>query len=209
MALFAVMSIDVSLRRWTEGYKRLSGAWIVGASAISLAVIEMALLAYNRPGTARADCINDRVTRIFRSLPPATYVLSLQNGVAPISPLHAYADIRWSGEFGANIEISAIVIDGLKALANGRPRDPYFIALEQHVRAAVVRSLTLRPPRIVLVDVSGSLSLFERFDQPFNLFAWYTRDPAFNAAWANYEYVETVRSFDRVTVEVWRRRTPS
>lgn len=210
MALFAVMSIEIGIRRWTAGYRLRAIVLGFGATAISLAVIAMAALAptrnFNLPGTSRADCLGDPVTRIFRSLPSASYVLSLQTGVPPISPLHAYADVRWSGEFGSLQEISAIVLEAAKDVAAGRERDPYFVALERHVREAVVRSLTLRPPRIVLVDVTVPLRWFEHFNQPFSLLPWLNKDPAFVAAWANYEYVETVPSFEGVTVEVWRQR---
>lgn len=209
VALFACMTIEAGLRRWAAGSRRLAGMWIIAATTIAVAIVSLASLAYSVPGTARTDALTDPVTKSLRSLPAGTYVLSLQLGVPPISPLFAYADVRWSGEFSTLNEISTVVLERAKDRAQGRPEDPYYVALDQHIRHSVLRSLTVHTPQIVLVDVSPQMRWFERYDKPFKLLPWLAEDRAFAAAWSNYEYVETVKSFAGVTVAIWRRRAPS
>jgi hypothetical protein len=210
MALFAVMGIEIGLRRWVEHSKRPALAWILGTSMLSLAITAWVVTSPTRNfdlnGTARADAVGDPVTQVFRSLPAKSYVLALETGVPPVSPMHAYADVQWSGEFGSNDEIASIMADRLQAHAEGRQRDPYFVSLEQHVREAVARSLMLRRPRVVILDVSVPPRWFEHYDQTFSLLPWFRQDPAFAAAWADYEYVETVKSFENTTVQIWRLR---
>jgi hypothetical protein len=61
----------------------------------------------------RAHAVADPVTRRLRALPADTYVLALSTGVPPISPLHAYAEVRCSGRFAALSELRA-ALDGVR-----------------------------------------------------------------------------------------------
>jgi hypothetical protein len=206
VALFTLMGVEAALRRWAVGARLIPGLCLVAAGTLGPFAIQVGVL-FNRPdGTTRADALGDRVTRIFHALPPASYVLSFQTGVPPMSPLHAYADVRWSGEFNTNYEISGIVLDADRAVAEGGERDPFFVSVERELRRSVLKSLTVRPPEVVLVDVTKPLRWFEHYDKPFGLLAWLAQDPAFATAWSNYEHVETVESFLNVSVEIWRRR---
>jgi hypothetical protein len=194
------------MRGWIGGSRMAAAFCIATATAGTLAMIAMATPSRSSDGLSRAAALSDPVTRALQSLPRGTYVLAFQTGVRPISPLHAYADIRWSGEFNENHEIAAVVYERDAALAAGRPIAPFFVALEQHIRRAVLRSLTVHPPELVLIDVSRPLRWFESHDQSFDLLSWFKQDPDFVSAWSDYEYVETVQSLGSRVVEVWRRQ---
>jgi hypothetical protein len=209
VGLFAAINVQDALDGWGGGSKMVAAFYIVAATLGTLAIIVMASPSRSSDGLTRAAVLSDPVTRTLQSLPRGTYVLAFETSVRPISPLHAYADIRWSGEFNENHEIAAIVHEHDAAIAAGRPISPFFVALEQRVRLAALRSLMSRPPELVLVDVTQPLRWFEGYQKSFDLLSWFKQDPAFASAWSAYEYVETVPSLSSRLVEVWRRQTPA
>lgn len=174
----------------------LAIAIVAGAGAIS--AID--------PERSRSEAHADPVSRALTRLPAQTPILALSTGVAPLSPLHAYADIRWTGAFGALIELMAIVKDREAAARNGRPRNPELADAERDVRRRVLLSLAEPRPEMVFVNVSPTPRWFETYGRPFSILAFLMEDARFAAEWSNYEPVAETQSLFGVKILSYRLR---
>ena len=174
----------------------LAVAIVAGAGAVSA----------REPERSRSDAHADPVSRVLTRLPAGTPILALSTGVAPLSPLHAYADIRWTGAFGALIELTAIVKDREAAARTGRPRNPALAEAERDVRRRVLLSLGEPRPELVFVNVSSTPRWFESYGRPFSILSFLMEDARFAAAWSNYEPVAEARSLFGVKILSYRLR---
>ena len=146
------------------------------------------------------------MTRLMTGLPPSTPILMLVTGIAPISPLHAYADIRWTGEFSTLLVLRAIYDERDKAAAESRPISPRMVKVERDVRRYVLESFLGVAPEIVFVDTSRTLTWFRSYPKPVSLIDFFSEQPAFAAEWTKYEKIGEIRSLNNCDVAVYRRR---
>jgi len=179
---------------------------VVSATLAIVIVGGAGAIAAIEPGRSRANALEDPVSRILTRLPARTPVMALSTGVAPLSPLHAYADIRWTGAFGALIELMAIVQDREAAAREGRPRKPELADAERDVRRRVLLSLTEPRPAMVFVNVSQTPRWFEHYGRPFSILAFLLEDTRFAAEWSNYEPVAETQSLFGVKILSYRLR---
>jgi hypothetical protein len=176
-------------------------AIVLGGSALVL----HALGAFQLP-LSRQAAVSDPMTRIMVSLPRRTPVLMLQTGIAPISPLHAYADVRWTGAYSTLLVLRAIYNERDRAAAQSRPVEPNMVKVEQDVRHYVLESFAPTPPEIVFVETSQPLAWFEDYPKAVSLIDFFSEQPAFATEWRNYEKIDQIRVLKKFDVAVYRRR---
>jgi len=146
------------------------------------------------------------MTRILASLPGRTPVLMLQTGIAPISPLHAYVDIRWTGTYSTLLAVRAIYDERDKAAAESRSIARHMVKVEEDVRRYVLESFAPTAPEIVFVEISQPLAWFESYAKPVSLVDFFSEQPAFSAEWKKYEKIDQMRVLEKFDVAVYRRR---
>jgi hypothetical protein len=184
-----------------------SASPVVLSTTLALAIIAGAsATAAPKPELSRASVLEDPLGRALRQLPARTPVLILSTGVPPQSPNHAYADIRWTGAFGALTEMAAIVKDRDAARKEGRPRVPALVAVEQDLRRRVLLSLAAPHPEMIFIDVSPTLRWFEHYDRPIGILSFLREDPRFTAAWSDYEFQTEMPTLFGTTVKAYKRR---
>lgn len=196
-------------------FRRLS--WLPNSGAVvvmamlclgSTGLLFYAIKEYEPAPTTRQAALGDLMTRFLQGLPPGTPILMLEPGIGPISPLHAYADIRWTGEFSTLLVLRPIYNERDKAAAEQRPIAPRMAQVERDVRRYVLESFFGTPPEIVFVDISGmgQLSWFYDYPKPVSLIDFFLEQPAFAAEWKKYEKIGEMRSLNTFDVAVYRRR---
>lgn len=158
------------------------------------------------PLMTREIALNDPMTRFLDGLPPGTPVLMLLTNITPISPLHAYAHIRWTGEYSTLVIIRAIYAERDRARAEGREISPTIGKADRDIRRHVLNSLRGVSPEVVFVDISKTLRWFENYPRPVVLLDYLSEQPEFASEWAKYERVGEIRSIFDIDVAIYRRR---
>jgi hypothetical protein len=178
----------------------------LAVACLGYAGIVARLTTVSPPQMTREAAINDPLTRIMTGLPGGTPVLMLLTNIVPMSPLHAYADIRWTGQFSTLVILRAIYSERDHARAEGREMSPRVAKAERDLRRYVLNSFLGVPPEIVFVEMAKPLRWFEDYPRPVSLLEFLTEQPEFAAEWAKYEKVGEVRSLFDIPVAVFRRR---
>jgi hypothetical protein len=158
------------------------------------------------PVMTREAALNDPMTRILNSLPSGTPVLMLLTNIVPISPLHAYADVRWTGQFSTLVIVRAIYSERDRALAEGREMNPTIAKADRDIRRYVLNSLRGVPPEIVFVDITKPLRWFETYPRPVSILDYLSEQPEFAAEWAKYKRVGEIHSLFDIDIAIYSRR---
>lgn len=207
-SLFVVQSIGVfGLLLLDRAFESKSKSPAFMSTTVAIAIIAATgAMAAPKPELSRAHVLEDPLGRVLRQLPVRTPVLILSTGVPPQSPIHAYADIRWTGAFGALTELAAIVKDRDAAAKEGRPRASALVAAERDLRRRALLSLTEPRPEMVFIDVSPTLRWFEGYDRPVGILAFLLEDSRFAAAWSDYEIGTEMPTLFGIPVRSYKRR---
>lgn len=150
----------------------------------------------------RREVLEDSFTKVLQGLPPRTPILMLSSRVTPITPIHAYADIRWTGTFLNLLSLLPVT----HALAHTDGHDLPLIEEEaKSFRQTVTDSFKNPSPEFVFVDVSKVFSSFVGYDHP-DILAFMSGSADFQKLWLEYQKVGHINSIYGQELDVYQKK---
>jgi hypothetical protein len=149
----------------------------------------------------RQSVINDPFTKTLQQLPPHTPIFMLSTRVTPITPIHAYSDIRWTGRFPNLLSILAVV----DAREHSPETKNALLDEKQFCRHCVNESFMNPTPQVVFVDVSKVMSFFLTFRHP-DIIAFLSEGPEFRKIWSGYEKVSHITTIYGQELDVYQKK---
>jgi hypothetical protein len=150
------------------------------------------------PELTRVRMLQDNLTRYLQALPDKTAVLMLSTRVTPITPIHAYADIRWTGIFTNLL--------GVLPIADPHPTQGTTVLDRKIIFQIVKESFDKPSPQVVFVDVSKVMDSFLGFRHP-DIIAFLLEDPDFRRIWSAYKKSDHIETIFGQEVDIYYRRT--
>lgn len=149
----------------------------------------------------RQQVLDDSFTKILQALPPRSPILMLSSRVTPITPIHAYADVRWTGTF-LNL-LSVLPIS--HALAHAHQNNLQLTEQANFLRQGVIESFKDPAPEFVFVDVSKVFTSFVGYDHP-DIIAFMSESPDFQKLWLEYQKIGHINSIYGQEIDVYRKK---
>lgn len=150
---------------------------------------------------SRQAVLNDSFTKALQQLPPRTPILMLSTRVTPITPIHAYADIRWTGRFPNLLSVLAVV----DAWEHSPEAKNPLLDEKKFCRHCVNESFMNPAPQIVFVDVSKVMGFFLTFRHP-DIVAFLSEGPEFQKIWSGYEKVSHITTVYGQELDVYEKK---
>lgn len=169
-----------------------------------VAYIAIILSQLNEPSRLqlyRREVLADPFTKLLQTIPRRTPILMLSSRVTPISPIHAYADIRWTGTF-LNL-LSALPIS--HALAHADEKNLPLIEAAKFLRQGVTESFKDPSPQFVFVDVSKVFTSFAGYDHP-NIIEFLSGSADFQRLWVGYQKVGHLDTIYGQELDVYKKK---